>query len=98
MTNTELRIRLIHAVTRYDERESRKRHYNVYALGQYLKRVDEVCADIRRGAPARAAICAAFNGRLLNHMLKAAGEKPASDAEARGDGHWSYAPVTGDAP
>lgn len=61
---------LAHAVTAYDRRQSSKRCYNVYALGQYLIRVDEVCADIARGAEPIAAIQAGFHGPLLATILK----------------------------
>lgn len=57
-------------------------------------RIDEVCRDIDAGAPARAAITAAFTGRLLDVMLKAAQLDKSTDAEQRGNGAWSYSPVT----
>ena len=65
---------LVHAVTEYDRRESTKRGYNYYALGQYLIRLEEIEADIADGMPTRTALLRAFNGRLLDHLLKAVGE------------------------
>lgn len=85
---------LTHAVTRYDERQSRTKHYNHYALAQYLRRVDEICADIKAGAPVRAAICAGVTGPLLNACLKAVGEAPATRDELSGLGRYTYQKVT----
>lgn len=65
---------LVHAATAYDRKESTKRYYNHYALAQYLMRIDEVEADIVKGTAPRQALLAAFNDRLLDHMLKAIGE------------------------
>lgn len=84
---------LVHAATRYDERQSRGKRYNHYALAQYLRRIDEVCADVAAGADTRAAIAAAFTGPLLNVMLKAASLEPATRAELTGAGKYTYQPV-----
>lgn len=65
---------LIHAATAYDRKEEKKLGYNHYALAQYLMRIDDVEADIAAGTSTRAALLAAFNGRLLDAMLKAVGE------------------------
>jgi hypothetical protein len=65
---------LIHAASQYDMREMKKRGYNHYALAQYFSRIDDVLEDIERGAGPRQALLAAFNGRLLDHLLKAIGE------------------------
>jgi hypothetical protein len=81
---------LAHAVTRYDERQSKKPHYNHYALAQYLRRVDDICQDIKAGAPVRAAIVAGMTGPLLNACLKAVGEAPATRDELSGLGKYTY--------
>lgn len=65
---------LVHAATAYDRREATKRGYNHYALAQYLMRIDEVEEDMASGTAPRAAMLKAFNGRLLDCMLKAIGE------------------------
>jgi hypothetical protein len=88
-----IKDKLVHAATRYDERESKKAGYNPYALGQYFARIDEVSADIERGADPRAAIVAGFNGRLASAMLKAIGQGAISKGEAT-SGSWCYAPVS----
>jgi hypothetical protein len=89
-----IRSALIHAATRYDVRQSKGKRYNHYALPQYFARIDEICADIERGADPRAAIAAAFTGSLLNAMLKAIDATPATRDELTGLGKaWSYQPV-----
>lgn len=65
---------LVHAATAYDRRREGKPGHNVYALAQYLKRIDEVERDIAKGATVRRALIAAFSDRLLDAMLKAVGE------------------------
>lgn len=89
---SELRGRLIDAYMRYDEKEYVKPGYNRHAMAICLGRVDEVVADVERGTPVRAAICAGFNGRLATALLKSVGEpRWTLDDQNR---RWSYAPVT----
>lgn len=66
----DLAATLRHAVTDYDRRQSKKRCYNVYALGQYLIRVDAILDDIAAGANPLDAIAAATHGPLQNHITK----------------------------
>jgi len=80
---TTTRQTLVHAATRYDEKQSKRPGHNPYALGQYLARIDEVCADIAAGAAEADAISAAFTGTLRNALLKACGLKK-SDSEPSG--------------
>ena len=94
MFGNNIRAALVHAATRYDVRQSKGKRYNQYALGQYFKRIDEVCNDIGKGADPRAAIVAAFTGPLLNAMLKAIDASPASRDEMTGLGKYTYQPVT----
>lgn len=73
MTDSQ-RNALLHAVTQYDIKQSRKKYYNVYALAQYLMAVDrarDAMAD--DGLDLRAALVSCFNGRLLDVCLKAVG-------------------------
>jgi hypothetical protein len=94
MFGGNIRTALVHAATRYDEKQSKKKFYNHYALAQYLRRIDDVCADLDAGADMRAAIVAGFTGPLLNAMLKAADLDKASRDEASGFGKaWTYQPV-----
>lgn len=87
-----IRQTLVHAVTAFDRKQSTKRGYNIYALGQYLIRVDEVCADIDKGAETRAAIVAGFNGRLADACLRALNLPITSEDECR-NGPCCYTPV-----
>lgn len=66
----KLRSTLLHAVTQYDRKQSTKRHYNIYALPQYLGRVQDVITDIDAGAEPIAAISAGFSGPLQSFILK----------------------------
>jgi len=86
-----VKAKLLHAVTEYDRRESKKPSYNRYALPQYLARIAEIDADIQRGADVRRAIVAGFSGRLADRCLKAVGLDKTSDEEQRGG--WIYQPV-----
>lgn len=69
-----IKDKLIHALTEYDRKQSKRRAYNPHALGIYFNRLDEVCADIDRGASVRQALLNGFNDRLLDVCLKAVGE------------------------
>jgi hypothetical protein len=85
-----VRSALVHAATRYDERQAKGKRYNRYALGQYLARIDDVCRDIANGATPRDAIVAGFTGPLLNAMLKAIHADSASRDELSGRGKYTY--------
>lgn len=74
--------KLIHALTQYDVKQSKKRGYNPYALGIYFQRIDEVCADVERGADIRKAINAGFSGRLADCALRALGLPITTEAES----------------
>jgi len=93
MNSTELHARLVNAVTTYDRQQSTKRHWNHYALPQYLARVAEVVADVENGATPRAAIMAGFNDRLRDHCLRAISE-PVAGPE-RATAQWCYTPASG---
>lgn len=84
--------KLIHAVTAYDRKQSKKRGYNPHALGIYFQRIDEICADIERGADVRKALCAGLSDRLLDHCLKAL-ELPVSTV-TESQSSYIYNPVT----
>ena len=81
---TRLHFLLTHAVTEYDRKESRKRFYNRYALALYLGTVHSALEQITAGQSPRAALCASFNGRLLDACLKAVGEPRSTRAEQLG--------------
>ena len=91
-----IRNTLNHAVTAYDRRQANKRGYNIYALGQYLIRVDQVMEDIEAGANPFDAINAAFHGPLLAHVTKTVATAHPDIAPAtmpKNEGAWTYQPV-----
>lgn len=90
-----IKYALIHAATMYDVKQSTKRGYNRYAIGQYLNRIDEVLADIDAGATPRQALIAGFSDRLLDHLLRAIGE-PKFTREEISRQHIVYVPASGE--
>jgi hypothetical protein len=70
-------------LTEYDRKQSRKRFYNRYALGQYFQALECAEAAVAGGATYRQALCTNFNGRLLDVCLRSIGEPVATLAEAR---------------
>lgn len=75
---------LLHVVTAYDRRQSKRPGYNIYALPQYIQRVDEIMADIASGRDVRSAVIAGFNGRLVDACLRALQLPITSLEEVRG--------------
>jgi len=88
-----LKTCLVSAATQYDNREASKLGHNRWALPQYFQMIDDVCADVDRGANVRDAIVAGFSGRLANALLKAAGQSGYTVEDAR-NGGMTYQPVT----
>jgi hypothetical protein len=64
------------ALIAYDQQESKKKYYNLYALGLYLEALQSATAHIAQGADVREVLCGHFNGRLLARLLKVAGVAP----------------------
>jgi hypothetical protein len=89
----DIRDTLVHAVTRYDFKQSTKSNYNPYALGHYIARIDDIMKDIDNGADIRSAIIAAFTGRLLNTCLSSLKLSKPSQDEMNGVGNLIYIPV-----
>jgi hypothetical protein len=87
-----LHATLCSAALAYDDKQAKKPGHNRFALPQYLAMIDDVCADVERGADVRAAIVAGFSGRLAQAMLKAAGQSSYTEADARSGGVF-YTPV-----
>jgi len=89
-TSCKIHTILIHAVTQYDQKQSKKKCYNCYALPQYIARVQEVVNDIDRGADIRQAIASGFLGSLRNVCLKAL-DLPKFEGETTKN--WHYTPA-----
>lgn len=64
MNNIDAVNKIRSALIRYDVRQSDKPGFNRYALAQYMRRVDELEADLKAGAPLRAAIKAIERARI----------------------------------
>lgn len=82
--NATIRTKLVNAVTEYDRKQSTKRFYNHYALGQYLAAIDNAAEDMENGDTIRAALLNCFNGKLLDVCLVAVGEPKFTIEEMRG--------------
>ena len=74
---------LVHAVTEYDRKQSTRKGYNMWALPQYLRAIDNVEREIADGMELRPAITHNFCGRLLDVVLKSVGLSQSTDAEQR---------------
>jgi hypothetical protein len=65
---------LLHALIKYDERQSKTKYYNFYALPQYLQALDNTMKEYNKGIPIQDAINNNFLGSLASYVLKAAGK------------------------
>jgi hypothetical protein len=83
MMTPEQHTGLAMAVTEYDQRQSGKPGYNIYALPQYLGAVQRADDEMSEGASLRDALLTCFTGRLLAACLKAVGEPRATEDEIR---------------
>ena len=93
LTPPQIRAKLLSALTQYDAKQSTKRGHNPYALGIYFARLDDIMADIEKGATPRAAICAGITGRLADVCLRAVG-LPITKEEDAPRGAWHYVPAS----
>jgi hypothetical protein len=67
----DLKTKLIMAVSAYDQKQSKRRGYNHYALGHYFRAIDEVIELVAAGYTPREAIYNVMNDRLRDVCLKA---------------------------
>ena len=89
-----LRTTMATALGKYDDRKKARGGHNLYAYGQYMERLGEVMADIKRGAPIRDAIVAGYSGRLAASLLKATKQRAYDPAEEQDrDPFKPYTPV-----
>lgn len=87
MTNEQLHNNLLHAVTEFDRKDEARaikanRPVNIHALSHYCKAVSKVMKYVEAGHPVRLSILNCFCGRLLDRVLKAAGEPKSTKEEA----------------
>jgi hypothetical protein len=61
---------LLHVITAYDTRASRRRGYNPWALPQYMEALDRAASMVDEGASWEAAISKCYNDRLEAACLK----------------------------
>lgn len=80
------RAAILTAITAYDRRREGKPGYNPYALPQYLGALQTADRRVDAGDTLRIALTNSYNDRLLDAVLKAAGEAPATRDELRGWG------------
>ena len=68
-----IRANLIHAATRYDRAQEKKKHYNQYALAQYFGRIEDVMQEIAGGKTVAQALEDNFCDRLPDALKRGAG-------------------------
>lgn len=69
----DIRPRLLHIVTEYDRRQSKRKGYNPYALAHYCRAIGNVMEAIGNGEPIEQALKHGFCGSLLRHVAKKLG-------------------------
>lgn len=62
---------LVHVLTQYDIKQSKKPGYNRYALPQYFAALKEVDRLLRKGDTVTMALTTYFNEPLRSRLLKA---------------------------
>ncbi|MBU1621878.1 MAG: hypothetical protein KJ604_20675 [Gammaproteobacteria bacterium] len=82
--NPHDRLKLSSALTAYDIRQSKRKGYNRYAIGHYLKALEQTERAIDQGEDIRSALVANYCGRLLDVTLKAVGLPLSTRDEQRG--------------
>ena len=79
----KIRIKLLNTVTDYDRQQSKRSHYNFYAIGHYLGAVQRVVQHVDNGADLRTAVLNCFLGRLCDRVLKSVGLEKMTIEEAK---------------
>ncbi len=70
----QIHIKLLNALTAFDRKEAKKKHYNRYALAQYCAALQSAQVDMDCGATLRESLLVNFIGHLLSALLRAVGE------------------------
>jgi hypothetical protein len=71
-TKKALEQAALHYDTKLARTEAKRGRVNIYRIAIILKAIDNAATDMKAGSDLRAALCANFNDRLLDVMLKAA--------------------------
>lgn len=66
-----LRQKLVSALTEYDRKQSKRKHYNPYALAQYFAALDEALEDYEVSGDINKSLEKYFCDRVLTVVLKA---------------------------
>lgn len=73
--------KLLHKLTSIDRRAAKRPHHNPYALAHYCRALNNAQRHCDNGADLRVALLNCFNGRLLDHCLKAVGLETSTNEE-----------------
>ena len=68
-----LHAKLVMILTEYDRRQSTRKNYNKYALGQYFRAIENVEDAIMAGKSLEDALPEGFCGPLLRYIAKKLG-------------------------
>ncbi len=79
-----LRQKLLDVLIKHDTQQMKGKHYNIYAMGHYVKGLQRVTKCVEHKLTIRHSLLLSFNDRLLDKLLKAADEKPYVRFEERG--------------
>jgi len=71
----ECRLVVLNAVTEYDQKQANKPGYNIYALPQYIAKLDDFQAFLEQGISLKRAIMKCYLGRLMTFVGKQFGIK-----------------------
>lgn len=82
MMTEQQHLKLLNAVTTYDEKQSRTKRYNPYALAQYIEALDNARQRMaKESITIRQVLLESFNDRLRDVCLKAVSEEPTTKEE-----------------
>ena len=66
----EVHARLVHSITAYDIKQSKKANYNRYALAQYFAALNNAVALLDKGNTPAYSFSTAFNEPLQSRLIK----------------------------
>lgn len=77
------RLKILHALTTYDRKQSTRKGHNPYALAHYAGALARVSEGVDKGQDLREAILNWFVGPLADLVLKSVGLAPRTQDEKR---------------